>query len=117
MDARIVHFGFDDCHRIAVLKSAGYSVEECKSIAQLHAALVGVREVEAVVITETDEIEPDEAISVTRATSMAPLILFQSLKPHYDVSEFDLVVPCPTDPYKRLGDIRAVIDQRKSTCA
>ena len=115
MIARIVYFGIDDCHRIAVLRSAGCSVDECGgSIALLHAALTGPRQVDAVVIGETDAVEPHEAISLTRATSVVPLVLLESVKPHYDVSKFDLIVPCLTDPEKRLSDIGTIIEQRNA---
>jgi hypothetical protein len=113
VSARIVHFGIDDRRRIEVLRSAGYSVDECgHSISLFHAALIGIRDVNAVVIAENDDMEPDEAISLVRATSMAPLILFQSKHFHFDESEFNLVVHPLTDPHRWLIDIRALIDQR-----
>jgi hypothetical protein len=114
MDARIVHFGFDDCARIAVLKRAGYCVEDCNSVSLLHAALVEVRGADAVAITENDGVAPNDLISLARATSMAPLILFQSTNPHYDESEFDLVVPALTGPRQWLSEIGRLIEQKHS---
>lgn len=112
MAARVIHFGLDDCCRIVVLKSAGCSVDDCAiSVSQLHAALLRNPGVDAVVVSENDSVEPDEAISLTRATTTA-LILFQSTNPHYDVSEFDLVVPALTDPRKWVSDIAGLIASR-----
>jgi hypothetical protein len=113
MVARIVHFGLDSCFRGALLKAAGHSVEECNSVSQLHAALIGVREADAVVFSEGEGEVPYDAISLTRSTSTAPLILFRSRSPHYDESEFDLVIPEFTDPNKWLKEIAALIAGRR----
>jgi hypothetical protein len=113
MIARIVHFGSDNSFRVALLKTAGYSVDECNSVSQLHAALIGLREADAVVISEGDGDAPYDAISLTRSTSMVPLILFRSRNPHYDESEFDLVVPEAIDPAKCLSDIARLISSRR----
>jgi hypothetical protein len=112
MCPRIVHFGLDKFYRIAVLKNAGYTVlDGGNSISRLRATLVGVEEVDAVVISESDGVEPDEAISSTDSNSQAPLILFQSRRPHYDESEFDLVVRILTNPREWLHDIGELIEQ------
>jgi hypothetical protein len=114
MDARIVHFGCDDCHRIAALKRAGYLVEDCGSTSLLHAALVEVQGADAVVIAENDGAALCDLISLTRATSMVPLILFQGRNPHYDESDFDLVVPALTGTRQWLTAIAALIRERRS---
>jgi hypothetical protein len=115
MASRIVHFGVDDCHRIAVLKSAGYCVDDCgNSVSQLHVALIGVRETDAVVMAESIGILPEKALSTVRSVSMAPVILFQSKNPHYDESEFDLVIRKLTHPDRWLNDIGVLIEQRHS---
>jgi hypothetical protein len=115
MASRIVHFALDDCHRIGVLKSAGYCVDDCgDSLSRLHAALIGVWETDAVVIAESTGTLPDRVVSLVRSVSVAPLILFQSKYPHYDESEFDLIVQPLTPPDRWLSDIGALIEQRRS---
>jgi len=116
MAFKIIHFGLDDCHRLAVLKSARYSIIDCgNSIERLHAALLATREVEAIVVSETDSVEPEEAIHLARSFSMAPLVLFQGRQSRYDESEFDLCVPPLTDPSLWLTNIGALIAPRRVT--
>ncbi|MGB6686871.1 MAG: hypothetical protein WBE76_03420 [Terracidiphilus sp.] len=111
MGARIVHFGSDTCHRVPVLKSAGYSIDDCRSVAQLHSALQMSAEAAAVVMTEPDGTAPERAISITRSSSTAPLILFPSRGLEYKESDFDLVVPVLTPPEQWLNDIAALIQR------
>jgi|HubBroStandDraft_5_1064220.scaffolds.fasta_scaffold85200_3 hypothetical protein len=115
MGPRIIHVGLDDCHRIAVLKNAGYEVVGCNTNSLLHAALVGVHEISALLISESDDAESsDDAISLTCSNSTAPLILFQSESRRYDESEFDLVIRRLTAPREWLSEIAMVIEQRRS---
>lgn len=109
MAVRIVHFGGDNCNRVAALKSMGYSIDECNSLAQLHAALVGVLETDAVAIAENDGAAPDHTISMIRATSTAPLILLRSRSPHYNEADFDLVVPFSSRADEWLGNVAELI--------
>jgi hypothetical protein len=111
MVARIVHIGSDSCHRLPVLKSAGYSIDNCSSVAQLHAALQARDEADAVVLTESDGAVPEDAVSLARSSSTAPLILFPSRNVHYDESDFDLVVPVLTPPEQWLDDIATLIER------
>lgn len=105
----IAHFGADKHYRLAVLTRAGYTVERCNSPAQLHAVLTGIRYVDAVIVSESDGDTPYDAISMTRSNSTIPLILFQSGNPHYDESEFDLVVPVLTQPREWLNKIAGLL--------
>jgi hypothetical protein len=91
---RIVHYGDDVCNQVAALREMGYSVSECVSLAELHAAMVGVMRADAVAIAESNGTVPDQVVSLVRATSAVPLILFQSENPQYSDAEFDLVIPC-----------------------
>jgi hypothetical protein len=113
MDARIVHFGFDDCHRLMVLREAGYSVEECAGVVQLSAILSRPEEVDAVVFAENDGDVPRGAILLIRTTSTAPVILFESKDRNYGNSEveFDLVVPAVSNPAQWLRDIERVVER------
>lgn len=114
MGVRIIHFGLDKCHRIAILKSAGYVVEGCNSASQLRATIAEASSFAAVAMTECDGALPTEALSLVRANSDAPLILFQSRNPHYNESHFDWVVRVLTDPRQWLSDIETVIERNRS---
>ncbi len=109
MAVRIVHFGSDTFNRVAALKSVGYSVDECNSLAQLHAFLVGILPTDAVTITENDGTVPDHAISLIRAISAAPLILFRDENDHFKRAEIDLIVPSDAIADQWLSDIAELI--------
>lgn len=109
MAVRIVHFGRNNLNRIAALKSKGYSVDECHSLGQLHAYLVGMLPTDAVAIAESDGTVEDHAISLIRAISTAPLILFRNGNDHYNRAEFDLVVPHDAGAGEWLSNIAELI--------
>jgi hypothetical protein len=109
--ASIIYVGDDDCHRVAVLKTAGFEVNDCTSFAQLHSALTAFRAADAVAIAESHGQLPQKAISLTRASSSIPLILFQSAESLYDRAEFDLVISPCADPRKWLTDVQALIER------
>ncbi len=111
MGARIIHFGFDDCHRVPVLRCAGYSIADCQSIAQLHAALQSTEEARAVVMARVQDLAPQRAVSITRAISTAPMVLFPCGAADLDESEFDLVIPALTPPEQWLSDIADLIQR------
>ena len=66
MDAHVLHIGADDCHRVAVLRSVGYQVDECLSLPQLASALERRKGVDAVFLTESDGYSHEDAISLAR---------------------------------------------------
>lgn len=109
MGVRIVHFGIDNFNRVAALKNRGYSVDECHSLGQLHAFLVGMLPTDAVAIANNDGPEQDHAISLIRAISTVPLILFRDEDHHYNKAEFDLVVPSDAAAGEWLSDIAELI--------
>jgi hypothetical protein len=112
---RVIHFGPDDCFRIPILKGSGYSVDLCNSASQLHAALQDVdQKADAVAIVENKGIDPSAAIFLTRMTSEAALILFQSKDHSYDESGFDHVVRVPSSPSEWLGELTKIIERRRS---
>jgi hypothetical protein len=92
----------------------GYRVDECNSIAQLHASLVGIANTDAVVIAENDGAVPDLAISLIKAISSAPLILFKDGDYQYNGNEFDLVVPLDARADEWLGGIAELITRSYS---
>ena len=109
MDAHVLHIGIDDCHRVAVLRSVGYRVEECASLLQLGSALERGNGADAVFLTESDGISQEQAIMVARERSMAPVILFR--RTHQETTEeaFDLVVQPLTSPTKWLQDVESLL--------
>jgi hypothetical protein len=114
MDARIIHVGEDDRFRIAVLKSAGYHVQDCNSFAQVHAALLEPPPADAVLLTESGAELPFRVVSLVRATTLAPVILFQQVASPLPESEFDLVIPPRTVPREWLSEVEALIARSRA---
>jgi hypothetical protein len=108
-DGTIIHFGLDDCHRILVLTNAGYTVHSCTSLSQLRAALLGLAEVDAVVLTESDEFIFDEASSLIESNCGAPVVLFEAQPEHSGGSDVDLSVSGLISPEIWLEQIRELI--------
>ena len=117
MVARVIHFGLDDCHRLMVLRSAGYTVLDCGSLVQLQVILETADDPEAVLLSDGDGISPREAFAVARTHSSNPVILFRSTNLAYEEFEFDLVVPCLTPPEVWLSDVDAMIEKRRALLA
>jgi hypothetical protein len=111
MAARVIHFGPDDCHRLMVLQSAGYAVEDCLSLGQLRASLAG-DEADAVLLSDGDGVAPEEAVALARGCSSAPVVLFCSTNQVYEDAAFDLVVHSLTRPEIWLREVDALIAKR-----
>ena len=109
MAARIVHFGWDTCHRLWVLRNAGYSIDDCQSVVQLGAALRSGAHPDAVAFTESERFAPEEAVELTRSHSSAPLILFRENHSNFAESTFDLVVPVLEPPEAWLTSVAELI--------
>jgi hypothetical protein len=109
MAARLIHFGLDNCHRLMVLQSAGYSVDDCASLDQLCTSLAAGTGAEAVLMSDNDEPAPEDVVTVARKHSSAPVILFLSSNRTREDSAFDLVVPNLTPPEIWLRDVNALI--------
>jgi hypothetical protein len=117
MAVRILHFGQEFCHRLPVLKSAGYRVDECVSISQLQFRFQSGFQPDAVSMAEYGGSAPVDAVPAIRSFCSAPLILFRetNLVPNpngegdYDGYRFDLVIPALTQPSEWLDEIAAVI--------
>ena len=89
MEAHVLHIGVDDCHRVAVLRSVGYRVDECATLPQMARALKGANPTDAVFLTESNNISQEKAISLAREHSPTPLILFQSSNQEKTYKQFD----------------------------
>jgi hypothetical protein len=109
MAARIIHFGADNCHRLWVLKSAGYFIDDCQSVVQLRTILQSGIDPDAVAFTESERFAPEEAVEVARSHSSAPLILFRETHNECAESAFDLVVPVLEPPEAWLNSVAALI--------
>ena len=105
MAAHVLHIGTDDCHRLTVLRSVGYEVEECTSLVQLAEALESAPDPVAVILSESESFPPEEAVSLSRKRSAAPVIFFRRANTAANEDEFDLVIPPLTAPEKWLTEV------------
>lgn len=109
MDAHVLHIGADDCHRVAVLRSVGYQVDECLSLPQFASALEGEKGVDAVFLTESDGLSHEQAIQLARRRS-APVVLFLRSHDGIPARQADLAVEPLTSPSKWLRDVGALVE-------
>lgn len=111
MTRKVLTFGYDACHRWAVLRLAGFTVQPCESIGQLRERLMVDRGVDAVIMVEDIVSLPREAITAAKSYFDGPLVLFESPARDDDHDSFDLCVPILTGPNEWLPKIEALIDQ------
>jgi hypothetical protein len=109
MAARVIHYGLDECHRLRILRNAGYAVDDCHSLPQLREALSTDGGAEAVFITEEIGYLPEAAVSLTKSSSRAPLVLFRCSTGEYEEEKFDLVVESLTPPQQWLSEVETLI--------
>jgi hypothetical protein len=113
MAARVIHYGMDDCYRVAVLQGIGYTVEDCGTLVQLGAALSANPEVEAVLISETEGQTLETAAALAKSSSNAPLVLFRCLNGAYGDEKFDLIIETLTHPQKWVNDLKTLIERKQ----
>lgn len=111
MAARVIHFGPDDCHRLMVLRSAGYAVDGCESLAQLRRLLLTKTKADAVMLSDGPGFALEEAASLVRSCSSAPMVVFGGTNRAYEGMAFDLVVHSLTPPESWLHEVDAVISK------
>jgi hypothetical protein len=114
MADRILHFGDDECNRIIVLRSAGYSVEACPSLPNLDAALRNGGEPDAFVFAEERTPARYNGLTLVRSSSSAPVILFEHTLYCPDEPEYDLVISNLTPVQQWLDRIAALIEQSRA---
>jgi len=114
MAAKIIHFGPDDCHRAMVLRSAGYSVDDCTSLVQLRACLAAGAMADALLLTDAQDLQPQEAIAMARSESSLPVVLFRSTNQSYEETGADLIVHCLTPPEVWLNEVEGVIERSRA---
>src|SRR3954454_8834825 len=76
MAANVLHFGWDDCYRVLVLRRAGYTVVEVKTLEALDLGVQRDHSIDAVIFSDHGRQSTELAASVVRRRSTAPLILF-----------------------------------------
>jgi hypothetical protein len=108
MAAKIVYFGADTCHRLPVLRRAGYFVENCRSAEHL-AALLGSGGIDAVLATDRDGDVPDGLVALVRSRWTVPVILFRDSNRDCNERRFDLVIAALTPPPRWLGELDDLI--------
>ena len=72
MAARVIYFGSDDCHRVAVLRSAGYEVRESNSLNNLGLDLQRDEQIDAVIVSEDNPETAEKAVDLVREHKIAP---------------------------------------------
>ena len=97
-----------------VLRSAGYSVEVCPSLLNLHSVLQSAEKPDAVIMSDLQPIGRHDAITLVRTQSSASLILFQHADYTPDESDFDLVIPNLTPVKEWLEQIAALIESSRA---
>ena len=109
MAARVIHFGWDDCYRVPVLRAAGFEVEEAKSLGELGVDLQRKQAVDAVIVSE--ELEPTAELVAERVRKAVPVpvILFRRSQREIDERKFEKVYTCTTPPDVWLSEMAALI--------
>ncbi len=114
MAARVIHFGLDDCHRLMVLQSAGYAVDNCGSLLQLRTCLATGAAADALLMSDAGGVQPHDAIALAKTRASLPVILFRSTNLAYEESGVDLIVPCLTPPEVWLSQVEALIQSARA---
>ena len=109
MAARVLHFGFDDCHRVQVLQRAGYAVAEANTLDALELHLQQPEAVDAVVISEDSPHTTERAAEIARKRTLAPVILFRRTRVELDEHKFDRVYDWYATPWQWLSDTAELI--------
>jgi hypothetical protein len=109
MAARVIHFGPDDCHRLTVLRSAGFTVDDCASLTQFRGSLLNGSHADAVLLSDGEGFAPEDAAALARNCCSAPVILFSGTNRNYEGAAFDLVVHSLTPPEVWLHEVDTLI--------
>jgi len=110
--ARVLHFGTDDCNRLLVLRSVGYSVDLCPTVEEFHSLMQKRTGADAILVAEPVR-ERRQVVTLTREHSHAPLVLFNTSYDYADEGTFDLVIPPLTRPEEWLRKIAATIEIKR----
>jgi len=110
MSRKILTFGYDACHRWAVLRLAGFTVHVCESIGELRDLLIKRSQVDAVIMVEDIVSVPQEAIVAAKSYFDGPLVLFQARSKSEHKESFDLCVPILSGPSVWLPKLESLLD-------
>jgi hypothetical protein len=110
MAARVLHFGWDECYRVQVLRSVGLEVKESDSLDRLSLDLKGNKPIDAVVVSEDDCRSAERVADLVRRHCAAPLILFRRHGDGLDQSKFDRVYASFAPPQVWVGETTALIE-------
>ena len=116
MAARVVHFGEDLCHRIPLLRRAGFSAVRCKDQGELRQALELGGAADAVLIVDTPAIDARQVRQLARSLSSAPLVLFSKWGREQTDTAYDLVVHSLTPPDEWVEKLTDLIAREKMDC-
>lgn len=112
MAARLIHFGWDQCHRVAVLRSAGFEVKESHSLSTLWLDLKRDEQIDAVIVSEDDRQNAEEAADlVHQHHRLAPVIVFRGKVHSLDESKFDRVYTSVVSPEIWLAETDMLIQK------
>lgn len=107
--AKVVHYGFDSCHRIPLLSSAGFEVAGCDSASGIRRLLMAAP-YDAVLFAEFPSAP---LLRITRSFSTAPLIWFPADPLAIADDRFDLVIPPLTPPREWIASIRKLLTETR----
>jgi hypothetical protein len=113
MAPKLIYYGTDHSHRVSVLRSAGYVVENCKSAPELVRFLESDAEILVIVFSDEERETPLEAVDAARARCSAPLIVFRDSATLHDAAGYDFTIPNLTPPAEWLKDIAALIEENR----
>lgn len=113
MSRKILTFGYDACHRWAVLRLAGFTVHVCESIGELRDRLMKRPRIDAVIMVEDIVSVPPEAIAAAKSYFRGPLVLFQARSRTAYKDSFDLCVPILSGPSVWLPKLEALLDSNR----
>ena len=114
MAARLLHFGWDDCYRVLVLRRAGYAVTEAETLGELDLDLRQGEPLHAVVLSEDAPPITEQAVGIVRRHSTAPVILFRRSHGDLDERQFDQVFSWFVPPEEWLERTAALIAQSQA---
>ncbi len=92
MAMRVIHFGWDNCYRLGVLRGMGFEVREANTLDELQAELRDASGYDAVLLSHDPQTEFAQLISMVRGETKAPVVVFRRSRQEIDEKQFDVVV-------------------------
>ena len=90
MAPKLIYCGSDNSHRLSVLRSAGYTVENCGSASDLGSFLAPGAEILVILFSDEEKETLPEMIDTARACCSAPLAVFRHSSNIQDDIGYDL---------------------------